>query len=142
MRIMDWSSDVCSSDLILYFDFDRAEINQSAQVRIDNFVEDMKGRGLQNVAIVVEGHADRAGPHTYNDSLSERRAEEVRQAMQQQGIQVLDLEDMKTTREGETAHAVATPTRAPAQAKRPVEVCAGGQTGRGGERRGGEKDGT
>src|SRR3546814_20334504 len=102
MRIMDWSSDVCSSDLILYFDFDRAEINQSAQVRIDNFVEDMKGRGLQNVAIVVEGHADRAGPNAYNDSLSERRPKGVRQALQQQGIQGLDLGEIESAscREG------------------------------------------
>src|SRR3546814_12481818 len=121
MRIMDWSSDVCSSDLILYFDFDRAEINQSAQVRIDNFVEDMKGRGLQNVAIVVEGHADRAGTNAYNDSLSERRAEEVRQALQQEGIKVLDLEEWKTQWEGETEPAVAAPDRVPAQANRPAE---------------------
>lgn len=111
---------------ILYFDFDRSEINQTAQVRIDNFVEDMKGRGLQNVAIVVEGHADRAGPNEYNDSLSARRAEEVRSALQEEGIQVLDLEDMKTEWQGETEPAVATPDGVPAQANRRVEVIARG----------------
>src|SRR3546814_11455669 len=59
-------------------------------------------------------------------TLCRSRAEEVRQALQQQGIQVLDLEDMKTQWEGETEPAVATPDGVPAQANRRVEVVARG----------------
>lgn len=111
---------------ILYFDFDRADITQSAQLQINNFVEDMKGRGLQNVAISLEGHADRAGPDDYNEQLSERRAEEVRQALLRQGIEVLDLEDLKTAWQGEAKPAVPTPDGVPAQANRRVEIVARG----------------
>jgi OOP family OmpA-OmpF porin len=111
---------------VLYFEFDRASITQSAQTQIDGFVEKMKGRGLQDVAIFVEGHADRAGPDGYNEQLSERRAEEVRQALLEQGIQVLDLDEMKTAWKGESQPAVATSDGVPAQANRRVEVVARG----------------
>jgi OmpA-OmpF porin, OOP family len=111
---------------ILYFDFDKADITQNAQTQIDGFVEEMKGRGLQDVAIVLEGHADRAGPDEYNDQLSARRAEEVRQALLREGIQVLDLDEMKTAWQGEAEPAVPTPDGVPAQANRRVEIVARG----------------
>jgi OOP family OmpA-OmpF porin len=111
---------------ILYFEFDKADITQSAQTQIDGFVEDMKGRGLQNVAIVLEGHADRAGPNDYNETLSQRRADEVREALMREGIQILDLDEVKTAAQGETRPAVPTPDGVPAQANRRVEVVARG----------------
>lgn len=111
---------------VLYFEFDRANITQNAQTTLDSFVEDMKGRGLQNVGIFVEGHADRAGPQGYNEQLSERRAEQVRQALLQEGIQVLDIDEMKTAWQGETQPAVPTPDGVPAQANRRVEIVARG----------------
>jgi len=111
---------------ILYFEFDKSNITQSAQTQLDNFVEEMKGRGLQNVGIFLEGHADRAGPQDYNVELSERRAEEVRQALLDEGIQVLDLDEVKTAWQGETQPAVPTPDGVPAQANRRVEIVARG----------------
>lgn len=111
---------------ILYFDFDRSNITDNAQLQLDDFVETMKGRGLQNVAITLEGHADRAGPVGYNEGLSERRAEEVRQELLRQGIEVLDLDELKTGWQGETQPAVPTPDGVPAQANRRVEVVARG----------------
>jgi OOP family OmpA-OmpF porin len=111
---------------ILYFEFDKADITQSAQTQIDGFVEDMKGRGLQNVAIFLEGHADRAGPNDYNETLSQRRADEVREALMREGIQILDLDEVKTAAQGETRPAVPTPDGVPAQANRRVEVVARG----------------
>jgi OOP family OmpA-OmpF porin len=111
---------------ILYFEFDESNITQNAQMQIDDFVEDMKGRGLHNVAITLEGHADRAGPNQYNEGLSERRAEEVRQALLREGIQVLDIDEMKTAWQGETQPAVPTADGVPAQANRRVEIVARG----------------
>lgn len=111
---------------ILYFEFDKANITPSAQTTLDSFVEEMKGRGLQNVGIFLEGHADRAGPPDYNVELSERRAEEVRQALLDEGIQVLDLDEVKTAWQGETRPAVPTPDGVPAQANRRVEIVARG----------------
>ncbi|HEY4544897.1 MAG TPA: OmpA family protein, partial [Pedomonas sp.] len=39
-----------------------------------------------NPSIVVEGHADRSGTDQYNEGLSKRRAEAVRNYLQRQGI--------------------------------------------------------
>jgi OOP family OmpA-OmpF porin len=111
---------------IVYFEFDKANLTPTGQTQIDGFVEKMKGRGLQDVAIVVEGHADRAGPNGYNETLSAQRADEVRQALLEQGIEVLDLDEMKTAWQGETKPAVPTADGVPAQANRRVEVVARG----------------
>jgi len=109
---------------ILYFDFDKSQITDDSATKIDNFVEQMKG--LQDVVVFVEGHADRAGPNGYNVDLSERRAEQVRQQLIQEGITVGDLEELKTAAKGEEDPAVQTPDGVPEQANRRVEIVARG----------------
>ncbi len=109
---------------ILYFDFDKSQITDASAGKIDNFVEQMKG--LQDVVVFVEGHADRAGPNGYNAKLSERRAEQVRQELIKEGITVGDLEELKTAAKGEEEPAVQTPDGVPEQANRRVEIVARG----------------
>lgn len=109
---------------ILYFDFDESQITDASATKIDNFVEQMKG--LQDIVVFVEGHADRAGPNGYNVSLSERRAEQVRQQLIREGITVGDLDELKTAAKGEEDPAVQTPDGVPEQANRRVEVVARG----------------
>ena len=91
---------------------------------MDNFVEGMKG--LKDVVVFVEGHADRAGPQGYNVELSERRAEQVRQALIREGITVGDLDELKTAARGESDPAVQTPDGVAEQANRRVEISARG----------------
>ena len=109
---------------IVYFDFDKSELTPDSQTKIDNFVAEMKG--LQDVAVFVEGHADRAGPSTYNQGLSEKRAEMVRAALIREGITIGDLDEMKTAAQGESQPAVATPDGVAEQANRRVEIVARG----------------
>lgn len=109
---------------ILYFDFDESQITQDAASKIDSFVEQMKG--LQDVVVFVEGHTDRAGPNGYNISLSERRAEQVRQQLIREGITIGDLDELKTAAKGEEDPAVQTPDGVAEQANRRVEVVARG----------------
>ncbi len=109
---------------VLYFNFDKSNLTPASQEKVDTFVERMKG--LQDIVVFVEGHADRAGPSGYNVDLSERRAEQVRQALIQDGITVGDLEELKTAAKGESDPAVATPDGVAEQANRRVEIVARG----------------
>lgn len=109
---------------ILYFDFDKSQVTEASTNKIDNFVEQMKG--LQDIVVFVEGHADRAGPDSYNVELSERRAEQVRQELIKEGITVGDLEELKTAAKGEQEPAVQTPDGVAEQANRRVEIVARG----------------
>src|SRR3546814_14105914 len=59
MRISDWSSDVCSSDL-----------------QVTNFVAgNYRACNWNNLKVV--GHADRSGSNAYNNTLSQARASNV-----------------------------------------------------------------
>src|SRR3546814_9417356 len=66
MRISDWSSDVCSSDLIA----------QVVTLLKDN--ADLK--------LSIEGHTDNVGGHDYNVQLSQDRAAAVVAALVKAGI--------------------------------------------------------
>ncbi|MEQ9607941.1 MAG: OmpA family protein [Kiloniellaceae bacterium] len=110
--------------MVLYFDFDKSDLRPVSQEKVDTFVEQMKG--LSDIVVFVEGHADRAGPSGYNIDLSERRAEQVRQSLIREGITVGDLDELKTAARGEENPAVSTPDGVPEQANRRVEIVARG----------------
>lgn len=109
---------------VLYFQFDKAKVMAGERAKLDTFVEEMKG--LEDVVVFVEGHADRAGPRPYNEALSEDRAQAVRATLISEGITVGDLDAMKTAAKGETEPAVATGDGVREQANRRVEVVARG----------------
>ncbi|MBN08477.1 MAG: hypothetical protein CMM45_11680 [Rhodospirillaceae bacterium] len=73
-------------EVTLYFDFDSARISRSENQKISKIIE-MWEQGLP-VTIVVIGHADRAGPAYYNETLSELRAEAVRRELIEAGVPV------------------------------------------------------
>lgn len=91
----------------VYFDFDQADITPDAQIRIDKLVARLNGG--ENIALTVEGYADRAGPKDYNRKLSEKRAVAVRDELLRRGLDVQDVEKMNIKAEGETDPAVETP---------------------------------
>jgi outer membrane protein OmpA-like peptidoglycan-associated protein len=68
----------------VFFDFDSASLKPGAHAEIGRVA------GVLNkypqTTIRVEGHTDSKGPETYNQTLSERRAEAVRNALIQQGV--------------------------------------------------------
>lgn len=69
---------------MVHFGFDSAEITPEAARIIDEAAA--TARDVAPVQLVLRGHADTAGPDEYNQRLSERRAEAVRQALIQRGI--------------------------------------------------------
>lgn len=67
------------------FVFDKTEIVNGTDREIVNVIEFMKK--YPRVVLEVAGHTDEKGSHAYNQELSERRAEKVRQIIISAGIQ-------------------------------------------------------
>ncbi len=67
----------------IFFAFDSSALDGAARAVIDGIVGDWGGR---EGAIAAIGHADTAGPESYNQGLSERRAAAVGQALRDGGI--------------------------------------------------------
>ena len=69
---------------LVFFDFDRSDITPEAAAIIRQAAAD--ARSMQVRVVVVTGHADRSGPTDYNQRLSERRANAVRNALVREGV--------------------------------------------------------
>ncbi|MBM3598180.1 MAG: OmpA family protein [Alphaproteobacteria bacterium] len=74
---------------IVFFDWDRADITAEAQRVINDAVTEYRRSGRARVTLT--GHADRSGPDTYNQRLSERRAVAVRDAMARLGVPAANI---------------------------------------------------
>lgn len=68
----------------VFFDFDRAVLSSDAQQVLQNVARDAKTG--QVMAISISGHADTSGSPEYNQKLSQRRAEAVREYLVSQGL--------------------------------------------------------
>jgi OOP family OmpA-OmpF porin len=102
---------------LVLFDFDRYNINDAAQAVVNQVIADFNAN--QSTAISVTGHTDRAGSVEYNERLSERRADAVREALIAGGI---PAEAITTAWRGETENAVPTEDGVREQANRRAEI--------------------
>ncbi|MDR2214882.1 MAG: OmpA family protein [Nevskiaceae bacterium] len=89
------------------FDFDSAQLRPAGQEMLAGFVRDL--RGLQYEVLIIEGHTDRIGADAYNQALSERRANSVRDYLTGNGIPATNV---RATGYGET-RPVTTPEQCP-----------------------------
>lgn len=74
---------IISSDAVL-FAFDSDAISDSFKARLDEEIPHLLSPKV--VSIVIEGHTDSTGPAAYNQGLSERRANAVRNYLVEQGV--------------------------------------------------------
>ena len=97
---------------LAFFDFDQSTLNEIGLDVIDQVAAQAKKR--QDLeSIVITGHADTAGPAAYNQRLSQRRADAVRAALIERGV---DPQLIEASGRGENELMVPTPnnTREPA----------------------------
>ncbi len=73
-----------TSEFVVYFEWDRSELNQEAMDTIDQAVARARQCNVNAVAII--GHTDASGSNAYNMGLSERRAVIVRDALVSRGM--------------------------------------------------------
>ncbi|HEU5207767.1 MAG TPA: OmpA family protein [Longimicrobiales bacterium] len=71
--------------LPVHFAFDDATVRPQDYEALDRFV-DVVSKHYTGAVVTVEGFADPAGPRAYNEQLSERRADSVREYLLQRGI--------------------------------------------------------
>lgn len=67
-----------SLDMVIYFDFNSANISSRSKATLDALGTALKDDSLKDSSIMVAGHTDAKGRAEYNLTLSERRAEAVR----------------------------------------------------------------
>lgn len=76
---------VCNKGpFIVFFDWDRSDITSEAATILDSMATTYAGCGTATVS--VAGYADRSGGDSYNQRLSERRAEVVRGYLSSRGV--------------------------------------------------------
>jgi OmpA-OmpF porin, OOP family len=73
-----------SDPFILFFDWDKDEITPAAAAILDNAAGGY--RQLGPAPVVIAAHTDRSGSERYNDRLSQRRADNVRDYLAGRGI--------------------------------------------------------
>lgn len=101
-----------------YFGFNSAEINEAAWTAIANVVTEKVGKNPGS-SLVIEGHTDSTGPSDYNQNLSERRAEAVKEFFASKGIPAAS---MTTVGYGETMPRVSNTTPEGRAVNRRVDI--------------------
>lgn len=81
----------------LFFDFDRAEITAESAAVLDALSAEVAGNAVTE--ILISGHTSTAGTSTYNQQLSQRRAEAVKMRLLEMGVKT---ENLVTEARGET----------------------------------------
>ncbi|MEM7618234.1 MAG: OmpA family protein [Pseudomonadota bacterium] len=102
---------------IVFFDWDEHTLNPGAISILDAAAEEAKSRQL--VAIELVGHTDTSGSNDYNQKLSMKRADVVRDAMVQRGV---DPSLLTVNHRGENELLVDTPDDVREPANRRTEI--------------------
>lgn len=84
------------SDYLVFFDWDSAVLSPAARSILQAAADSAKATDSKTFLLV--GHADRSGPRTYNQDLSERRARAVADFLAGTGF---DRQDIRTSGRGE-----------------------------------------
>ena len=69
---------------IVFFDFDKSNLTDKAQEVVAEAVRTAKANGF--VKVLVTGHTDTVGSDSYNQALSIRRAQSVKDEMVREGL--------------------------------------------------------
>jgi OOP family OmpA-OmpF porin len=101
-----------------YFGFNSAEINEAAWTAIANVVIEKVGQNPGS-RLVIEGHTDSTGASDYNQNLSERRAQAVKDFFVSKGI---PSASMSTVGYGETMPRVSNTTPEGRAVNRRVDI--------------------
>lgn len=78
-------------DMLVNFDLDSAALAPDAQAKLSEFARALKDNRLKAHTFVVEGHTDASGSATYNDQLSQRRAQSVTAFLLANGVEASRL---------------------------------------------------
>ncbi|WP_246684502.1 OmpA family protein, partial [Mesorhizobium sp. M5C.F.Ca.ET.164.01.1.1] len=81
-----------SLDMLINFGLDSAALDTTARSELDEFAKALKDSRLSTFSFVVEGHTDATGTDSYNQGLSQRRAQSVAAFLTANGVQATRLD--------------------------------------------------
>lgn len=102
---------------LVFFDFDQSTLGPGAISVLDAVAAEVSKRNLNVVNVV--GHADRSGSEAYNLKLAQRRANAVRDALVQRGVQASII---NASSRGENEPLVETPDNVREPANRRAQI--------------------
>ncbi len=102
---------------LVFFDFDQSTLGPGAQSVLDAVAAEVGKRSLNSITVV--GHADKSGSNEYNEKLAMRRANAVRDALAQRGI---NAGMINVSSRGEEEPLVATPDGVREPANRRAQI--------------------
>lgn len=105
------------SDYLVYFGFNSDKLSEDAVATVKAAAADLVAGDAKKV--LIGGHADRAGPDLYNEDLSQRRVQVVKELLLSAGVKA---QQIKIARYGEKLPRVATPDNTAASENRRVEI--------------------
>ena len=107
-----------SINLNILFEFDSSKLSPEGSVLVGNLGRALKDKRLVNNRFRLEGHTDGKGSDSYNQSLSERRAESVRREL----ISIHGIEPYRLEALGFGKKLLVDPTNPESSANRRVKV--------------------
>lgn len=81
-------------DLTVNFDFDSARLRDDGRAQLKNLAAALTDARLSSFRFRVEGHTDAQGTASYNDQLSERRAQAVAAYLASEGVKADRLDPL------------------------------------------------
>ncbi len=106
-----------SNDYLVYFGFNSTKLSDEASATLASAAEALTSGKAER--LVLAGHADQAGPGTYNFDLSERRVDAVRAFLLSAGVKA---EQISVSAFGDTQPRVAVSENTPEPQNRRVEI--------------------
>jgi OOP family OmpA-OmpF porin len=74
-------------DMLINFDLDSSDLTPDARAKLAEFAKALQDTRLKSHSFLVEGYTDASGAATYNDALSQRRAQSVTAFLLANGIE-------------------------------------------------------
>ncbi|MGE5505256.1 MAG: OmpA family protein, partial [Actinomycetota bacterium] len=108
---------VAPPSFVVYFDFDKAALTEESRKTLDDVAKAVVR--FQPAAVRISGHTDTMGGPTYNQRLSQRRADTVAKALADMGV---DAGRLQTEAHGKKKLAVTTANQVREQKNRRVEI--------------------
>jgi len=106
------------------FGFDSDNLSSKGQSQLAAFATSVKASNINPSSVSVIGHTDSIGPESYNQKLSERRANSVASYLSTQGI---DRGAMQVSGRGETQPVAGNKSKADRAQNRRVDIKVSGQ---------------
>ena len=104
-------------DLMIQFDFNSARLQETSKPLLASLAEAMGSERIKTLRFKVEGHTDAVGKASYNQQLSEKRAQSVLEFLSNKGV-----ERDRLAAEGKGASELLLPDKPDAMENRRVRI--------------------